>query len=83
MDDAWWMPGVQLPGEELEGRPLSRVFLGERALPHSSMVNSSGRRFGFYGGAGGTISLGLVFGHLAGQAMARREAGGLSRRRTA
>ena len=27
---------------------------------------------GFYGGAGGTISLGLVFGHLAGRAMARR-----------
>lgn len=21
MEDAWWMPGVQLPGEELEGRP--------------------------------------------------------------
>ncbi|MCP6451591.1 hypothetical protein NL490_28290, partial [Klebsiella pneumoniae] len=39
MEDAWWMPGVQLPGEELEGRPLSRVFLGERALPHSIMVN--------------------------------------------
>ena len=45
MEDAWWMPGVQLPGEELEGRPLSRVFLGERALPHSIMVNSSGKRF--------------------------------------
>ncbi|MCD2113025.1 FAD-dependent oxidoreductase [Rhodococcus rhodochrous] len=45
MEDAWWMPGVQLPGEELEGRPLSRVFLGERALPHSIMVNSTGRRF--------------------------------------
>lgn len=45
MQDAWWMPGVQLPGEELEGRPLSRVFLGERALPHSIMVNSRGDRF--------------------------------------
>jgi 3-oxosteroid 1-dehydrogenase len=45
MEDAWWMPGVQLPGEELEGRPLSRVFLGERALPHSIMVNSAGERF--------------------------------------
>jgi succinate dehydrogenase/fumarate reductase flavoprotein subunit len=45
MEDAWWMPGVQLPGEELEGRPLSRVFLGERALPHSVMVNSKGERF--------------------------------------
>ena len=45
MQDAWWMPGVQLPGEELEGRPLSRVVLGERALPHSIMVNSKGQRF--------------------------------------
>lgn len=45
MQDAWWMPGVQLPGEELEGRPLSRVFLGERALPHSIMVNARGERF--------------------------------------
>lgn len=45
MEDAWWMPGVQLPGEELEGRPLSRVFLGERALPHSVMVNADGERF--------------------------------------
>ncbi|MHA4854956.1 FAD-dependent oxidoreductase [Rhodococcus sp. MSC1_016] len=45
MEDAWWMPGVQLPGEELEGRPLARVFLGERALPHSIMVNNKGERF--------------------------------------
>jgi succinate dehydrogenase/fumarate reductase flavoprotein subunit len=45
LEDAWWMPGVQLPGEELEGKPLSRVFLGERALPHSIMVNSKGERF--------------------------------------
>jgi hypothetical protein len=45
MQDAWWMPGVQLPGEQLEGRPLSRVFLGERALPHSIMVNARGERF--------------------------------------
>lgn len=45
MEDAWWMPGVQLPGEELEGRPLARVFLGERALPHSIMVNRKGERF--------------------------------------
>lgn len=39
------MPGVLLPGEELEGQPLARVFLGERALPHSIMVNSTGERF--------------------------------------
>lgn len=45
MEDAWWMPGVLLPGEELEGKPLARVFLGERALPHSIMVNRKGERF--------------------------------------
>lgn len=45
MEDAWWMPGVLLPGEELEGKPLARVFLGERALPHSIMVNRTGERF--------------------------------------
>jgi len=45
MEDAWWMPSVQLPGEELEGRPLSRTFIGERSLPHSIMVNSKGERF--------------------------------------
>ncbi|MEV0157976.1 FAD-dependent oxidoreductase [Micromonospora sp. NPDC050686] len=45
MQDAWWMPAVQVPGETLEGRPLSRVFLGERALPHSIMVNHQGERF--------------------------------------
>ena len=28
---------------------------------------------GFYGGAGGTISLGLVFGHVAGREAARRQ----------
>ncbi len=28
---------------------------------------------GFYGGAGGTISLGLVFGYLAGREAARRQ----------
>lgn len=45
MQEAWWMPAVQLPGETLEGRPLARVFLGERSLPHSIMVNSKGERF--------------------------------------
>lgn len=45
MDDAWWMPGVQLPGETLDGKPLSRLLLGERSLPHSIIVNSAGKRF--------------------------------------
>lgn len=46
MDQAWWMPGIQVPGEELDGRPISRLVQGERALPHTIMVNRHGQRFG-------------------------------------
>ncbi len=46
MDQAWWMPGIQVPGEELDGRPISRLVQGERALPHTIMVNRHGERFG-------------------------------------
>jgi len=45
MEDAWWMPGVEVPGETLDGKPLSRLLLGERSLPHSIIVNSAGKRF--------------------------------------
>ncbi|GAA4476753.1 FAD-dependent oxidoreductase [Enteractinococcus fodinae] len=45
MEDAWWMPGVQIPGETLDGKPLSRLLLGERSLPHSIIVNAAGKRF--------------------------------------
>lgn len=45
IDQAWWMPGIQLPGEEMEGKPISRLVQGERALPHTIMVNSRGERF--------------------------------------
>lgn len=45
MHSAWWMPGVQIPGETMEERPISRLVQGERALPHSIMVNRSGERF--------------------------------------
>ena len=45
IDQAWWMPGIQVPGEEMEGRPISRLVQGERALPHTIMVNSTGERF--------------------------------------
>ena len=44
-DQAWWMPGIQIPGEEMEGRPISRLVQGERALPHTIMVNDKGQRF--------------------------------------
>ncbi len=46
MDQAWWMPGIQVPGEELDDTPISRLVQGERALPHTIMVNRKGERFG-------------------------------------
>lgn len=45
MDSAWWMPGVQIPGETLDGVPFARLLLGERSLPHSLIVNTAGERF--------------------------------------
>ncbi|CAM3465434.1 FAD-dependent oxidoreductase [Nocardioides dubius] len=45
IDQAWWQPGIQVPGEELDGRPISRLVQGERALPHTIMVNDAGERF--------------------------------------
>jgi 3-oxosteroid 1-dehydrogenase len=45
MDQAWWMPGIAVPGEELDGTPISRLVQGERALPHTIMVNRNGERF--------------------------------------
>jgi len=44
-DGAWWMPGIQIAGDQLEGTPISRLVQGERALPHTIMVNRSGARF--------------------------------------
>ncbi|WP_417323419.1 FAD-binding protein [Dietzia aurantiaca] len=46
LDQAWWMPGIHVPGDELGGTPISRLVQGERALPHTIMVNSAGERFG-------------------------------------
>jgi hypothetical protein len=40
------MPAVQVPGETMDDRPISRLVQGERALPHSIMVNRKGERFG-------------------------------------
>ncbi|MDF1602219.1 FAD-dependent oxidoreductase [Nocardioides sp. YIM 152315] len=45
MDQAWWQPGIQVPGEQLEGQAISRLVQGERALPHTIMVNTRGERF--------------------------------------
>ncbi len=45
MSDAWWFPVIQVPGEEYEGRPMSRGGVYTRTLPHSIVVNRKGRRF--------------------------------------
>src|SRR5690606_6375229 len=47
-----------------EGRPIPGLYAAGNA--------GGAPTKGFYGGAGGTISLGLVFGHLAGREAARR-----------
>lgn len=45
--DAWWCPAVALPGETWEGtpQPMVRPEFAARCLPHSIIVNRSGRRF--------------------------------------
>jgi 3-oxosteroid 1-dehydrogenase len=45
LSEAWWMPLVQVPGEEVDGRPLSRALITERGLPGSIIVNRAGCRF--------------------------------------
>lgn len=45
LSEAWWMPLVQVPGEEVDGRQLSRALITERGLPGSIIVNRAGRRF--------------------------------------
>jgi 3-oxosteroid 1-dehydrogenase len=45
MSEAWWIPVMQIPGEEYEGRPFFRMATNERAMPGSIMVNKKGKRF--------------------------------------
>jgi 3-oxosteroid 1-dehydrogenase len=45
MWDLWRFPTAAIPGEEYEGKPLSRMVAGERSLPGTIMVNHKGRRF--------------------------------------
>jgi 3-oxosteroid 1-dehydrogenase len=45
MREAWWVPTLQLPGQELYGKPAAYLVLRERTLPRSILVNRSGRRF--------------------------------------
>ncbi len=45
MSEAWWVPAMAVPGEEIGGAPLHRLLLTERAAPGSLMVDRTGRRF--------------------------------------
>ncbi|HEY3364124.1 MAG TPA: FAD-dependent oxidoreductase [Symbiobacteriaceae bacterium] len=45
MNEAWWMPMVRVPGEELDGHMLFRLLLTERTFPGSIIVNRKGQRF--------------------------------------
>lgn len=45
MSEAWWCPAASIPGEEIDGGPLHRLILTERARPGCVLVNSRGVRF--------------------------------------
>ena len=45
MGQAWWVPAVQIPGDEAFGAQRSNLVNRERTLPGSIMVNARGRRF--------------------------------------
>jgi succinate dehydrogenase/fumarate reductase flavoprotein subunit len=45
MSEAWWIPVLQIPGEEYEGEPFFRLATNERAMPGAIMVNGQGKRF--------------------------------------
>lgn len=42
----WWMPAVQIPGEEYDGRPRLRTATNLGGRPGAIAVNRRGRRFG-------------------------------------
>ncbi len=45
MSEAWWCPAARIPGEEIDGEPLHRLILTERARPGCLLVNGHGVRF--------------------------------------
>ena len=45
MSEAWWCPAITIPGETIDGVPMNRLILTERARPHSLLVDATGRRF--------------------------------------
>lgn len=45
MSEAWWCPAIRVPGDDIDGAPLHRLLLSERAYPGSLMVDRLGCRF--------------------------------------
>jgi 3-oxosteroid 1-dehydrogenase len=45
INQVWWMPSIQIPGETYDGQPRMRSA-ANRGLPGSIIVNRSGRRYG-------------------------------------
>jgi succinate dehydrogenase/fumarate reductase flavoprotein subunit len=45
MSEAWWCPAAHIPGETIDGEPLYRLILTERARPGCLLVNGRGVRF--------------------------------------
>jgi 3-oxosteroid 1-dehydrogenase len=45
LSEAWWGPAIQVPGETIDGAPMFRLILTERARPGSVIVDTRGRRF--------------------------------------
>ncbi|MBH76839.1 MAG: FAD-binding dehydrogenase [Dehalococcoidia bacterium] len=45
MSEAWWIPGIHVPGDNMRGRDFARLILAERTWPRSIIVNRKGKRF--------------------------------------
>jgi len=45
MSEAWWCPAVHVPGDTIDGMPMFRLVLTERARPGCLLVNGRGVRF--------------------------------------
>jgi succinate dehydrogenase/fumarate reductase flavoprotein subunit len=42
---AWWCPTIRIPGDAVDGEPVHRILLAERARPGAVLVNRDGHRF--------------------------------------
>ncbi len=45
LDQGWWMPLVEVPGESIDDTPYPRALVRERGVPHQIVVNRAGARF--------------------------------------